>query len=439
MFDRIKESLSKFTKKGIADKKAIEELIKDIQRSLIQSDVDVKIVIELSNKIKEQALTEKLPPGITRREHVVKIVYDQLVELLGKEKHTLEIKNKKIMLVGLFGSGKTTTTAKLARLYLKRGLSVGLISCDTWRPAAFEQLLQLSKKLDVSVYGDAKEKNPVKIVKTGLEQLKAKNVIIIDTAGRSAIDGELAEEIKDIDKLIKADDKLLVLSGDIGQAAKIQATEFNKLIGLTGIILTKMDSSARGGGAISACYVANVKVKFIGTGEKTDALEIYDPVRFVSRLLGMGDLETLLEKAQEAISPKHIEDMLKGDITLETFYEQIESTKKMGSISKILEMIPGMGNIKIPKDLLDKQEKNMVKWKYMMDSMTKAEKREPKLLDISRIERIAKGSGTTPEDIRELIQNFNKTKKMMKKMKGGKMIKNNPMSKMMKNMKGLPF
>ncbi|NOQ56241.1 MAG: signal recognition particle protein [Nanohaloarchaea archaeon] len=436
MFDKLKDSISRFAKLGVADKTAVEALVKDIQRSLIQSDVNVKLVFELSKNIKTKALKDNLPPGLTRREHVVNIVYEELVAFLGEKKADINLEKQTILLLGLFGSGKTTTTAKIAKYYMKHGLTVGAVSCDTWRPAAYEQLKALGKQINIDVYGDAKQKDPVKIVKKGMAELSAKDVIIIDSAGRSAIDDELADELKKIDKIVDADEKILVISGDIGQAAETQARTFNELVGLTGVIVTKMDSSAKGGGALSACHAADVNVKFLGTGEKLEDIELYDPVRFVSRLLGMGDLETLIEKAKDAIDPEKAMDIMKGDFDLSSFYDQIESTKKMGSMSKIMEMIPGMSNIKLPKDMLDVQEEKMTKWKFMMDSMTKKEKTEPDILDRSRYERIAQGSGTRPEEVRDLIKHYNQTKKMMKKFKGGKMLKRGPMAKMFKGMMG---
>ncbi|MEA3229388.1 MAG: signal recognition particle receptor subunit alpha [archaeon] len=434
MLNKLKESVSKFARLGIADKDAVESLVKDLQRSLIQSDVNVKLVFRLSKNIKEKALKEDLPPGLTRREHVVDIVYKELVSFLGEKKTDPNLEKQKILLLGLFGSGKTTTTAKIAKFYQKHGLSVGAISCDTWRPAAYEQLKTLGKEVKIEVYGDPKEKDPVKIVKTGLKTLKDKDIIIVDSAGRSAIDGVLADELKKIDKILKADEKLLVMSGDIGQAAEKQAEEFNSLVGLTGVIVTKMDSSAKGGGALSACHAADVNVKFIGVGEKPTDLELYDPVRFVSRILGMGDLETLLEKAKEAVNPDKALDIMKGNFDLNSFCEQIESTKKMGSFSKIMEMIPGMGNVKLPKEMLDVQEEKMVKWRFMLDSMTQKEKSDPDIFNKSRYDRVAKGSGTSPEEARELLKYYNQTKKMMKKFKTGKMFKRGPMAKMFKNM-----
>lgn len=434
MLEKLREALSKFARLGIADKGAVEELMRDLQRTLIQADVDVKLVFDLTKRIKEEALDEKIPKGLTRREHVINIVHQELTRFLGEKAPEISLKKQRILLVGLFGSGKTTTAAKLAKFYLKKGLSVGLISCDTWRPAAYEQLKQLGDKIGIEVYGEPKEKKAVKIVKNGLKYFPDKKAVIIDSAGRSALDGELRKELEEVDKAAGADEKFLVLSGDIGQAAKKQAEEFNRIVGLTGVILTKMDSSAKGGGALSACFASGINVKFIGTGEKIDDLEVYDPVRFVGRLLGMGDLQALLEKAKEAIEPEKAMDLLKGEFSLQDFYSQLESVSKMGSLSKILEMIPGMGALKLPKEMVEVQEGKMKKWKYMMQSMTKEEKLNPDIIDSSRIQRIAKGSGTKPEEVKELIKNYNQTKKMMKKMHGGKMLKRGPMAGMMKGM-----
>ncbi len=435
MFNKIKDALNKFARIGVADKKAVDELVKDIQRTLIASDVNVKLVFELSKNIKDKALDEKIPKGLTRREHIIDIVYKELVRFLGEKKPDIMLSKQKILLLGLYGSGKTTTTSKLAKYFTKKGLTCGMISCDVWRPAAFEQLKQLAEKINVEVYGEPDEKDPVKIVKRGLEVLKDKEVIIVDSAGRSALDGELRDELVQIDKLLNADEKLLVLSGDIGQAAGTQAKEFNELVGLTGVIITKMDSSAKGGGALSACYAAGVTTKFIGTGEKTEDFEIYDPVKFVSRLLGMGDLEGLLEKAKEVMSPEKAQEMMSGEFNLDTFYDQIEGMKKMGSMQKIMDMIP-MGSVKIPKHLLNEQQGKMDKWKIIMDSMSAKEKKEPGLIDSQRIERIAKGAGVEATEVKELMKNYKQVSKMMKKFKGGKAFKRGPFKEMFKNMKG---
>jgi len=435
MLGKLKDAIGKFARLGVSDKRAVEDLVRDIQRTLIQADVNVKLVMQLSEEIKKKALKEDIPKGISRKEHIVNIVYETLVEFLGKESHMFDLKKQKILLLGLFGSGKTTTTMKLGLFFKKKGLSVGVIGADVHRPAAYEQLKQNAERVKISFYGEKGNKNATEIVENGLKELK-EDVIIVDSAGRSALDDDLIKELKEIDSVLKPKEKLLVISGDIGQAAQKQAEEFNKAVGLTGVIVTKMDSSAKGGGALTACAAANVPVRFLGVGEKAEDYEIYDPVRFVSRLLGMGDLQTLLEKAQEAISPEKAMKVLTEELTFETFYEQIESVKKMGSLSKILEMIPGMGKLNVPKEMIDIQEEKMKNWKIIIDSMNKQEKKDVDILDASRISRIAKGSGKTEEEVRELIKHFKQTKKMMKMFKGGKALKRGPMAQMMKNLKG---
>ncbi len=422
MLSRLKEALDNFVRKGPADKEHIEALVKEIQRVLIQSDVDVKLVFEISKRIKERAMKEELPAGITRKEHVVKVVYEELVKVLGEERADIKLDKQKILLMGLYGSGKTTSAIKLAYFFKKRGLKVCVVGCDVYRPAAFEQLKQLGDKHNIDVYGDTREKDAVKLLKKLLPELKRFDVVIVDSAGRSALDEELMEEIKSLADVLKPDEKWLVLSADIGQAAGTQAKAFNEAVGITGVIVTKMDSSAKGGGAISACYASGASVKFIGTGEKVEDLEIYDPVRFVSRILGMGDLETLLEKAKEAFREEDAKKILEGEFTLIDFYNQIENVRKMGSLSKILEMLPLPG-IKIPKEMIEVQEEKFQKWKYMIDSMTMEERTNPEIINRSRIERIARGSGTKPEEVKELLKAYKQMKTMLKKFKKGKFMR----------------
>jgi len=325
-------------------------------------------------------------------------------------------------LVGLFGSGKTTTAGKLAKLYKKRGKKIALVQTDTWRPAAYAQLKQLADVLKVDFYGDAKERNPVKIYNTVKKDLENYELVIIDTAGRDAFNDELTKEIESIDKAVQAQTKLLVLSGDIGQAAQKTAESFHKAVGVTGVIVTKLDGTAKGGGALSAAAATKVKVNFIGVGEKLDALEEFKPKNFVSRILGMGDLETLLEKASEAIdqetAEKTAKNIMKGEISFTDLYNQMEALKKMGPLGQVANMIPGMGKMNIPKSQLKEQEENMKIWKYLMDSMTVQEKDNPSLMNESRIQRIVKGSGRDETEMRDLIKQYKQMKKMMKAFSG---------------------
>jgi signal recognition particle subunit SRP54 len=328
-------------------------------------------------------------------------------------------------------------TGKLARFFKNRGKKVAVISTDTWRPAAYDQLEQLAKKADVPFYGIKGEKDPVKIYDTHKEELEKNDIVIIDSAGRDALSQDLIKELDELNKTVDADEKLLVLSADIGQAAEKQAKAFHESCGVTGVVVTKLDGTAKGGGALIACSVTGAPVKFIGVGEKISDLEEFKPEGFVGRLLGMGDLEALLEKARGAISQEEAEDLgkrfLKGDYNLIDLYEQMKAMKKMGSIGKIMEMIPGMGQLKIPKEALQAQEGNMEKWRVAMDSMTKEELEEPDIIDGERVERIARGSGLNNGDVRSLIKQYKQSKKMVKMMKGGG---EKGMEKMMKKMGG---
>ena len=436
----LKDALRKIAKAGYIDKNTVEELVRDIQRTLLATDVDVKLVFKLTESIKKRALNEKPPKGMTAKEHVVNIVYEELVKFVG-EKPELMLKPGNVLFVGLFGSGKTTSIGKLARFYQQKGLKPAVIGCDVHRPAAMDQLKQIAEQLNVPYYIDKETKDAVAIAKEGLKRLEKNDILIFDSSGRDALDSELAKELKELGKVINPDEVILAIPADLGQAAGEQAGEFNKLVGITGIFLTKMDGTARGGGAITACAVTGSPVKFIGVGEKMEALEIFDPERFVSRLIGFGDLQTLVEKAKEAMEPdkaeKMAERMSSGKFTMDDFYEQLKSMGKMGSLKSVMDSLPGMGGMKLPKNLdLGKQEGKMKKWKYIIESMTKAEKEDPDIITASRITRIAKGSGTEETDVRELLKNFKQSKKMMKMMTG-KGMKRGAMSRLAKKFKGM--
>ncbi|MBT3297778.1 signal recognition particle protein [archaeon] len=432
----LKETLNKITKSVFVDEKLINELVKDLQRALLQSDTNVKLVFDLTKRIKERA-KDKTPPGLTKREHLVNIVYGELTNFLGKEAQDIKIEKKptKIMLVGLFGSGKTTTTGKLAKYYKKRGYKVAVIQTDTWRPAAYEQLQQLSKDVGVEFFGMKNEKDPVAVYLNFEEKFKDYDIIIVDTAGRDALSDELVGELNQINAAVQADERLLVISADVGQAAQKQAQMFHDSCNVTGVIITKLEGTAKGGGALSACAVTNASIKFIGVGEKVDDLETFDPERFVGRLIGMGDITLLLEKAQEAFSEDQAKDMsekfLKGEFNLVDLYEQMKSLKKMGSFGKIMELVPGMGSLKLPKEMLDVQEGKLEKWKFAMDSMTQEELETPDILNAPRIDRIAVGSGLRVPEIRELLKQYRQSKKMMKMFKG-----EGDVNKMMSKLKG---
>ncbi|MEM7825273.1 MAG: signal recognition particle receptor subunit alpha [Candidatus Aenigmatarchaeota archaeon] len=421
MFDSLGKNLSNLMRRIISsisiDRKTVEEILDNLKIILLQADVDVKLTEELIAKIRKKCLEEKIPAGLTLREHILKVIYEELVNLLGGKPSAL-IGKKKIMVVGLFGSGKTTSIAKIAKYFQKQGLKPALVALDYHRPAAVEQLIQLGKQINAPVYFD-EGKDPYKCAKDALEKFKNYDTIIFDTAGRDALDKELAEELKKLGEIIKPDEVLLTIPADIGKIAGPQASEFNKLVGITGVIITKMDGTAKGGGALTSCFATGAKVKFIGIGEKMEDLEIYNPERFVSRLLGLGDLQTLLEKAKEAeIKPEKIEKIVEGKFTLQDFYEQIQAMQKMGPISKVMQMIPGLG-MQIPEELLEKQEEKLKSYKFIIDSMTKEERENPEIINASRISRISRGSGKPESEVRELLSQYEKMKKLLKAF-GGK-------------------
>jgi len=439
---KLRETLKNITKSIFIDKKLINELVKDIQRALLSADVNVKLVFDLTERIKKRALEEKEPKGVDKKTHIVNIVYEELVNFLGKEEKGIIIEKKKpfkIMMTGLYGSGKTTSIGKLANYYKKRGHKIAAIGLDVHRPAAPLQLKQLCDSINVDCFINQKEKNPLKILKEYEKEFQNYDILIIDTAGRDALSDDLLKEIKDLYDYIKPDENLLVISADVGQAAQKQAEAFHENARITGVVITKMDGTAKAGGALSACSITNAKIKFIGVGEKIDDLELYDPEGFVSRLLGMGDLKALLEKAKEAITEEDAKDMgekfIKGDFNLIDLYKQMEAMSKMGPLGKIMEMVPGFGSLEMPKDLLKVQEGKLKKWKFIIDSSTKEELENPDLIGRSRIDRIAKGSGTTSKEVRELLKQYRMGKKVMKTF-GGKAGKPKDINKIMKQFKG---
>ena len=421
------EALKKVFKASVIDEATVKELVRDIQRSLLQADVNVQLVLGISQRIEERALKEKVPPGISRREHVIKVVYEELTRFVGDKPVPIKMepgKKKIIMLVGIQGSGKTTAAAKLARYFQKRGLKPALICADTYRPGAYAQLQQLAQQINIPVFGDPKAKDPVKVVFEGLKQFSDKDLIIVDTAGRHKEEQELIKEMKTLEAKIKPDEVILVIDGTIGQQALIQAKAFHEATPIGAILVTKLDGSARGGGALSAVAATGAPIKFIGTGEKTEDIESFIPSRFIGRLLGMGDLETLLEKVREAeikVPEKKAKAILSGKFTLTDMYEQFEAVKSMGPFRKILNMLPGM-SYNIPEDMLNTAENRLEKWRVIIQSMRPEEKENPKILNASRVRRIARGSGTNERDIKELLKQYVIMRKMLKMLKRKKKL-----------------
>jgi signal recognition particle subunit SRP54 len=421
MFDSLSKNLSDLIRRLVTgtsiDKNAVEEILQDLKKILLQSDVDVKLTDEMIENIKKKCFVEKIPSGLTLREHVLKVIYEELVKLLGENPVGL-LGKKRIMLVGLFGSGKTTSVAKISKYFLKQGLKPALVGLDYHRPAATDQIVQLGKQIGVPVYVE-ETKDPYSTAKNALQKFSKYDVLIFDTAGRNALDKELADELKKLGKIIEPDEVLLTIPADLGKVAKAQSEEFHKLVGVTGVIITKMDGTAKAGGALAATSVTGAKVKFIGIGEHIEDFELYDPQRFVSRLLGLGDLQTLLEKAKEAeIKPENVEKIVEGKLNLQDFYEQIESIGKMGSLAGLVKMIPGMGMANIPDDLLSMQEGKLKKFKVIIQSLTPKEREDPSVIDSSRIKRCAKGAGVSESDVRELLTQYNQLKKISKMFSG---------------------
>ena len=420
------DSLKKLLRVSVVDEAVVKELVRDLQRSMLQADVNVKLVLDLSKRIEERALQEKVPPGIPRREHVIKVVYEEITRFLGEKTVPLAVKLGKrtvFMLVGIQGSGKTTTTAKLARYLQKRGHKVALICTDTFRAGAFAQLRQLAEQINVPIYGDDREKNASKVAAEGLKRFRDYDVVIVDTAGRHKDEDSLIREMKELERTVQPDEVVMVIDGTIGQQATVQAEAFHKATPLGSIVVAKLDGSARGGGALSAVAATGVPIKFIGTGEKVDAIEPFDPPRFVGRLLGMGDLQSLIEKVREAeveVPEKKAKAILSGKFTLADMYEQFEAMRSMGPLDKILKMVPGFG-YEIPTDKMDIAEDQMKKWRVIIQSMTPDEREEPKILSPSRIKRVARGSGTTEKDVKTLLQQYTMAKKMMKTLRRKRM------------------
>ncbi len=430
----LKGTIKKIANAVYVDSKLIKEVVRDIQRALLQADINVKLVLELSKKIEKRALSEKPPAGMSNREHVIHIVYDELVVILGDSRE-LPIKKQIIMMVGLYGQGKTTSCGKLATYFKKKGLRPAVIAGDVHRPAAYEQLKQIADKVKVPFYGDKKEKDAVKIVKDGLSKFKrTSDVIIVDTSGRHKLEDDLIQEMKDIFKATKPDEKLLVMDAAVGQQAGPQAKAFNDAVDITGIVLTKLDGTAKGGGSLSAAAEVGAPIVFIGTGEHAADFEVFDPARFISRLLGMGDIKSLLEKAEESLKGKDAEKtarrIMSGKFTLHDMYDQMDMLSGMGPLSKVAEMLPGGFSGKMKDIDMDDTQQKLQRFRIIMDSMTDEEMNDPTIIRSSRIKRIAHGAGVENRHVKELLKYYNMTKRMMKGFSGNRKMQKNLMKQL---------
>ena len=431
-------TMKKLAGMAIIDEEVVKEVIKDIQRALIQADVNIKLVLNLSKTIEKRSLSEEPPKGVTPKEHVIKIVYEELVHLLGEKAPEIEVETRpfKILFMGLQGSGKTTTIGKLARHLQRKGFNPGIVCTDTWRPAAYEQLRQLTESLNVPLYGDPDNKEALDLAEKGLKKFKKQDIIIVDTAGRHKEEKDLLDEMKQISAVVNPDEVMLVIDGTIGQQAREQALAFSQTTNIGSIVITKLDGSAKGGGALSAVAEIGAPIKFIGTGERIEDLDVFDPDRFISRLLGMGDIKSLIERAEEIaegdeVDMESMDAMLSGKFTLKDMYAQFEVMNKMGPMQQVLNMMPGMGT-KLPKNASQVTEERLNKYRILMDSMTEHELTHPEVIKQSRVKRIAKGAGMRNEDVKELLKYYQVTKKAIKGF--GKRKMGGPLGQMMRQM-----
>jgi len=409
------------------DEEDVDAIVKEIQRSMLGADVDVSLVMDLSDAIRERALEEEPPAGTSARDHVLRIVYEELVDLVG-ESTELPLEEQTILLAGLQGSGKTTTAAKMAWWFSKKGLRPAVVQTDTFRPGAYEQAKEMAERAEVEFYGDPDEDDPVAIAREGLEATADADVHIVDTAGRHALEDDLIEEIEAIDRAVEPDRRLLVLDAAIGQGAKEQAARFEDAIGIDGVAITKLDGTAKGGGALTAVNETGSTIAFLGTGETVQDVERFEPSGFISRLLGMGDLEQLTERVERAMEETQAEeedwepeDLLSGEFTLNDMRKQMNAMNKMGPLDQVMDMIPGMGGglmDQLPDDAMDVTQDRMVTFEVVMDSMTDAELENPRSIGASQVRRIARGAGTDEDTVRELLDQHKMMAKTLKQFQG---------------------
>lgn len=433
--DDLRKAVGRLLKRSGPYEAIVKEYIRDIQRALISADVNVRLVFDITKRIRERALKEQPPPGVSRREWLVKVTYDELVKLFGGDDEP-EVKPPYtpyvIMMVGVQGSGKTTTVGKLAKFYRSMGYKVGVVAADTYRPGAYEQLRQLADRVGAMFYGEPDSKDPVSIAQRGVEELRKRgaDIIIVDTAGRHGYGEEeaLLKEMQDIAAAVRPDEVMLVIDAAMGQKSYDLAKRFHEATPIGSIVVTKMDGTAKGGGALSAVAATGARIKFIGTGEDVDEFEVFRPRRFVARLLGMGDLESLLERIERLQGVEEFEktvaEMVAGKITFRVLYRQLEQMRKLGPFRKVLQMIPGFSTMLDSFDEAAKvSEEKMRKWINIMNSMTYDELDNPELLEQrGRVKRIAIGAGVEISDVRELYNYYKTVKRMMRQLRKRKDI-----------------
>ena len=425
--DKLQGALSKLKSKGKLTEKDVKDAMREVKLALLEADVNFKVVKDFIKKVQERCVGQEVMQSLTPAQHVIKIVNEELTTLMGDVQSKVVISPKPptvIMMVGLQGAGKTTTSGKLGSYFKKQGKRPLLVACDVYRPAAIKQLQVVGEKLEIPVFNMGDKESPINIAKAGLSHAIKNNndLVIIDTAGRLHIDENLMDELKSIKSEVRPHEILLVVDSMTGQDAVNVAESFNEALGVDGVILTKLDGDTRGGAALSIRAVTQKPIKFIGMGEKLDDLEPFYPDRMASRILGMGDILSLIEKAQENIDldkARELEQKIKKqDLDFEDFLQQMEQIQNMGPLDKILGMMPGMGNIKDQLGDVDLNGKEMKRTKAIIQSMTVEERRNPNILNASRKKRIAKGSGNTVQDVNRLIKQFNEMKKMMKMFTG---------------------
>lgn len=427
MLDQLREGLRNAIRKliysDVIDEKTVKEFLRDIQRTLLQADVNVKIVLNITSKIEKEALKSDIPAGLSKRDYIINLLYNELVKVLGEGEEINFPRNECniILLVGIQGSGKTTFAAKLGKYFSREGYRVGIICADTFRPGAYEQLKTLCEKAKIEFFGKTNETDSIKIALEGKEyfQKKGMNIIIVDTAGRHKEEKELINEMKKISEHLNPKLVLLVIDGTIGQQSYVQAKAFHEATPIGGIVITKLDGAAKGGGAIAAAASTQAKILFISTGEGLEDIEKFNPQRFVGRLLGLGDVKAILERVRQAeIEADEVKArrIMSGKMTIDDLYDQLLQLKKFGSIRKILELIPGMPEIDTIN--FDEIEDKIEKWRFIIQSMTKEERRDPEIINSSRIKRIARGAGVEEKEVKEMLKQYNNMKLMMKKTKG---------------------